>query len=143
VKASLGVDVVWIAGGVTGDVALGIGFLRPSSVPATLTIGDLYQGDEALATIMFSSGEEFDSDQPGGGGVLKITTLTGDRVAGEFTFKAATSYGSVLSADGKFNIPAGEWYYYNGSWHGSTTTGLSKENKTDIKEEIKKFVDKM
>jgi hypothetical protein len=65
VKASLGVDVVMIGGVRTGDVGLAIGFFRPSSVPATLTIGDLHQGDEAYATILFSSGEEFDSDQPG------------------------------------------------------------------------------
>ncbi len=82
---------------------ISLGFPRPSS-PSTITLTDFRDAGAVLST----DNETFISES----GTLRLTTLTDQRVVGEFQF--TTEEG--ISVSGQFSVPRGVWQLMNGRW---------------------------
>jgi len=124
VNAGIGVDVIAVMGGRVGDIGIVFGFPRPSQIPATITFNRqtyLDYGAEARVVFVIGGvGEEFSTSVEGAYGVLNITTLSDNRIAGTFqlTAKSMHGTGTTVTASGSFNLPKGEWTLVNGQWIG-------------------------
>ena len=123
ISATIGEEEIVIMG-LEARGGITITFGRISSTPVTLTIGNPTYVD-ALGVVNLPKSqttiEEFTTYKPGTGGSLTITSLTADKVSGEFNFTAASDSGETVKAEGKFSFPLGTWVYYGGSWHEVTS----------------------